>query len=231
MKKLIIGLSPRFSTSENSDYHFVRINKDYIKQVTNRDAICLILVEGPTLKDTLEMCDGFIIIGGDDIDPKYYGETNDANLSKDIDPIMDEIDKEILDYAVKHNIPTLGICRGIQAMAAFMGGTLHQDIPTANLYHPNENKKHYVTKVNHTKLTSLLPDSFLVNTYHHQAVKDAPNGFTVTYVNHDVIEAIEHKTLPFIGVQWHPERYYTEESKIIFDYFFNLVKQNGKNNQ
>ena len=230
MKKLIIGLSPRFSTSDNLEYQYVRINKDYIKQVTSRDAICLILVEGPTLKDTLKMCDGFIVIGGNDIDPKYYGETNQEGLSKNIDPIMDEIDKEILEYATKHHIPTLGICRGVQAMAAFMGGTLHQDIKSSNLCHPSEDKKHFVTKVNDTKLTSLLPDSFLVNTYHHQAVKDAPDGFTITYVNHDVIEAMEHTTLPFVGVQWHPERYYTEESKIIFDYFFDLVKHNGKHN-
>ena len=81
-----------------------------------------------------------------------------------------------------------------------------------------ENKKHYVTKVSNTKLTSLLPESFLVNSYHHQSVKDLPDGFITTFVNQDVIEAIEHQTLPLIGIQWHPERFYTNESKIIFDY-------------
>ena len=69
-----------------------------------------------------------------------------------------------------------------------------------------ENKKHYVTKVSNTKLTSLLPESFLVNSYHHQSVKDLPDGFITTFVNQDVIEAIEHQTLPLIGIQWHPER-------------------------
>lgn len=174
------------------------------------------------------MCDGFIIIGGDDINPKFYNENNDNNLSKGIEEITDSIDQKILNYAISHHIPTLGICRGIQAMAAFMNGSLYQDIYFANLNHPQENKKHYVTKVSNTKLTSLLPESFLVNSYHHQSVKDLPDGFITTFVNQDVIEAIEHQTLPLIGIQWHPERFYTNESKIIFDYFFNLIKEYKK---
>ncbi|MEI3526698.1 MAG: gamma-glutamyl-gamma-aminobutyrate hydrolase family protein [Bacilli bacterium] len=64
-----------------------------------------------------------------------------------------------------------------------------------------------------------------MNSYHHQSVKDLPDGFITTFVNQDVIEAIEHQTLPLIGIQWHPERFYTNESKIIFDYFFDLIKE------
>ena len=228
MNKLIIGVSPRFSHDFKDEYHYVRINIDYITQIINRDAIPLILCDGATFNDALKLCDGFLIIGGDDIDPKFYNETNIENLSKGIDDATDLIDKKILDYAKINKIPTFGICRGIQAMAAFMGGSLYQDISFANLKHPTENKKHMVNKVATTNLSSLLPDSFLVNTYHHQSVKDLPEGFITTFTNHDVIEAMEHKTLPFSGVQGHPERVYTTESKIIFDYFFDLVKQNKK---
>ena len=228
MNKLIIGISPRFSHDYNSDYHYVRINTDYLNQVIHRDAIPFILYDGPNIDAALQMCDGFIIIGGDDINPKFYNENNDNNLSKGIEEITDSIDQKILNYAISHHIPTLGICRGIQAMAAFMNGSLYQDIYFANLNHPQENKKHCVTKVSNTKLTSLLPESFLVNSYHHQSVKDLPDGFITTFVNQDVIEAIEHQTLPLIGIQWHPERFYTNESKIIFDYFFDLIKEYKK---
>ena len=61
MNKLIIGISPRFSHDYDNDYHYVRINIDYLKQVINRDAIPLILYDGPNINDALQICDGFII--------------------------------------------------------------------------------------------------------------------------------------------------------------------------
>ena len=76
MNKLIIGISPRFSHDYNSDYHYVRINIDYLNQVIHRDAIPFILYDGPNIDAALQMCDGFIIIGGDDINPKFYNENN-----------------------------------------------------------------------------------------------------------------------------------------------------------
>lgn len=231
MNKKIIGISPRFSINEGSTVGYLKINSDYLKQIIDRNGFPLILIDENNLDETLSKCDGFLIIGGDDIDPKYYGENNDLNQSKDIDEFTDHIDEKIINYAIIHKIPTLGICRGIQVMAAFLGGSLFQDINDAGLSHPSSEKKHYIKRVNSTKLTSLLPESFLVNTYHHQAVKLVPKDFIVTYKNEDVIEAIEHKTLPIIGVQWHPERYYTNESKIIFDYFFEKVNEYGKNNK
>lgn len=230
MNKKIIGISPRFSINEGSDVSYLKINSDYLKQIIDRNGFPLVLIDEDSLEKTLEKCDGFLIIGGDDINPKYYGENNDLNQSKDIDDFTDRVDQKIIKYAVEHKIPTLGICRGVQAMAAFLGGSLYQDIKDANLSHPSENKKHYVKRINYTKLSSLLPDSFLVNTYHHQCVKLVPKDFIVTFKNEDVIEAMEHKTLPIIGVQWHPERYYTKESEIIFNYFFEKVNEYGKNN-
>lgn len=231
MNKLVIGISPRYVLNEGSTVKYLKVNSDYIKTITDRGGFPLVLIDEDSLEETMKVCDGFLVIGGDDIDPCCYGENNDLNLSKDIDQDVDRIDKKIIEFAIKHNIPTLGICRGIQAMAAFLGGTLHQDIKTANLKHPENEKKHMVSRINMTNLSKLLPDSFLVNTFHHQSVNKVPDGFVVTYMNEDVIEAMEHQTLPFIGIQWHPERYYTDESKIIFDYFFDRVKEYGKNNK
>lgn len=231
MNKKIIGISPRFSIHEGAMVNYLKINSDYLQQVLNRNGFPFVLIDEETLDDSLKMCDAFLVIGGDDINPEYYNENNDKNQSKDIDEYTDRVDQKIIKYAIENKIPTLGICRGLQAMAAFLGGSLHQDIKDAGLNHPFEDKKHLVKCVNQTKLTKLLPESFLVNTYHHQAVKDIPEGFIVTYMNHDVIEAMEHKTLPMIGVQWHPERFYTKESEIIFNYFFSLIDEYGKNNK
>lgn len=228
MKQSFIGLTPRFITNNETGIRAVKVNMDYINQIISYNKVPLILFDDNNLEENLKLCDGFFLLGGDDINPEYYGEDNSKNLSKDIDEYTDIIDKKIIEYAVKNKVPTIGICRGHQDLAAFLGGTLHQDIKEANLNHPSEDKKHNVTKVCSSPLMDRLPNEFLVNTYHHQAVKDVAPGFKVTLVNHDVIEAMEHETLPIFSVQWHPERYYTAESKILFDYFYELVEKYKK---
>lgn len=223
MRKKIIGISPRFWSNETQEY--VRVGTQYTNQLQREDIIPFIIVESVNLEDTLNLCDAFLVIGGDDLDPVCYGETNENNLSKDIHPICDSIDKAIIEHAIKNKKPMFGICRGIQSIAAFMGGKLVQDLKFENVSHPlTEEHKHYVDKVTNFGVAKLLPDHFLINSWHHQAVKVVPDGFEILFKNDETIEAIEHTTLPIVAVQWHPERFYTAESKVIFDYFFDLIK-------
>ncbi len=225
MQKKIIGISPRFHQGETQE--FVRIGTSYIKQLQRDDLIPIVIVETPNLENVLLMCDAFLVIGGDDIDPVRYGQTNELGLSKGINPLCDNIDYAIIMHAVEHKKPVFGICRGMQALAAFLGCTLTQDMQSDNLKHPLvEEHTHYVTKssVKDFGLNKYLPEHFLINTYHHQAVVEVSDDFEVLLYNEDIIEAIEHKTLPLLGVQWHPERFNSEESKIIFNYFFNMIK-------
>lgn len=223
MSKKIIGISPRFWSNETQEY--VRVGVQYTNQLQRNDLIPFIIVDSVNLEDTLNLCDAFLIIGGDDLNPETYGETNELGLSKDIHPIADKVDKAIIDHAVKYKKPMLGICRGVQAICAFMGGKLVQDLKHEQVNHPlTEEHKHYIDKVNNIGVAKLLPDHFLINSWHHQAVKIAPEGFEVIFKNDETIEAIEHTTLPILGVQWHPERFYTKESEIIFNYFFDLIK-------
>lgn len=229
MKQLVIGISPRYTFCKETNRRFLQVNTNYIEQIVNRNAIPLILIPGPNLINSLKICDGILEIGGDDINPKYYGETNDLGLSKEIDDETDLVDKEIVEYAIANKLPILGICRGIQCLAAFLGGKLTQDISADKLEHPSTDKKHYVERISLGNLSKLLPEKFLVNTYHHQAVTEVPEGFIATYKNGDVIEAIEHLSLPIIAVQWHPEKYYTKESEIIFDYFLERANEYRKN--
>lgn len=223
MHKKVIGISPRFWSNETQEY--IRVGVQYTNQLQREDIIPIIIVDSPNLEDTLNMCDAFLIIGGDDIDPVCYGDNNDLGLSKDIHPVCDKVDKAIIEHGVKNKKPMFGICRGVQAITAFMGGTLVQDLKHENVSHPLvEDHKHYIDKVNNFGVAKLLPDHFLINSWHHQAVKQAPQGFEIIFKNDETIEAIEHTTLPILGVQWHPERFYTAESKIIFDYFFDMIK-------
>lgn len=220
-KKYLIGVTPRTHFEKEP---FLRIRRNYLDKLTNIDLVPIILTPGKNLETQLALCDGFVLIGGDDINPKMYHQDNHLNLSKDIDNEMDQFDLEIIKYATIHNRPLLGICRGHQSLTGVQGYALHQDIDASHLSHPHEDHFHTVTKVTNFGLATLLPDSFVTNTYHHQATNVLPNEYIVLYRNHDVIEAIQHQTLPFIGIQWHPERMNTPESDIIFNYFKELVQ-------
>lgn len=217
MKPIIIGVTPRINHNDSNTY--IRVHRNYIDRLTKLNMVPIILTPGSDLDSVLDLCDGFLIIGGDDYNPKMYNETNEDNLSKEIDDEIDILDSVIINYAIKNMKPVLGICRGHQAFSAVFGCSLYQDIEKANLSHPVTDKMHEVTKVNNFGLAKELPDKFLTNTFHHQATKTLPNDFIVLFKNHDVIEAIQHKTLPLIGIQWHPERMNTNESNIIFNYF------------
>ncbi len=222
MKQLIIGVTPRINKNETNN--FIRVNRNYIDRLTSLNMVPIILTPGSNLDLVLPLCDGFLVIGGDDYNPTLYNETNENDLSKDIDDEIDALDIKVITYAVNKAKPVLGICRGHQALSAVFGYKLYQDIEKANLIHPVCDKLHEVTKVNNFGLATLLPDTFKTNTFHHQATKNLPDDFVVLFKNHDVIEAVQHKTLPIIGIQWHPERMDTKESDIIFNYYKGLFK-------
>lgn len=224
MKKYIIGISPRYEISEGNRY--MRIQETYTKALNRDDIIEIGIVDSNNILDTLEMCDGFLITGGIDIDPRWYNETNDHELSRSIDYRMDEIDRIIIQYAYEHDKPLLGICRGIQCIAAFLGGSLYQDLEYNKISHPLiDEHSHMVKKQDNYGISTILPDEFKVNSYHHQAVKDVPKDFKVLYKNEETIEMIESTTKPILGVQWHPEKSIDDEhSQVIFNYFFNYLK-------
>lgn len=226
-KKYIIGVTPR---SHFEKEPFLRIRRNYLNKLTEIDLVPIILTPGKDLDIQLALCDGFILIGGDDINPQMYHQNNEQNLSKDIDDEMDQFDLAIIKYATNHKIPLLGICRGHQSLTGVLGYALHQDLDSAKLYHPCSEHMHSVTKVTNFGLATRLPESFISNSYHHQATNVLPNDYVVLYKNNDVIEAIQHQTLPLIGIQWHPERMNTPESDIIFNYFKELVQLYDQNN-
>ncbi len=223
--KPIIGIVPRIMTYENN--YKIQVNENYFTPFNKRDVNTFILpLNSPNILELLDLCDGFLLPGGDDINPTCYGQSNDEGLSKGIDPTLDLIDKIVLEYAVKTKKPVLGICRGVQSIAAFLGGSLHQDIEHAGLKHVAIDNKHMVNTIPNTKVSHLFPNVFLTNSYHHQVVDKVPAGFVITHTHKDVIEGLVHTELPIFGVQWHPERMDTKETENIFNWFVELVINN-----
>ena len=98
-----------------------------------------------------------------------------------------------------------GICRGLQVIDVFFGGTLFQHLATAYVH---ENTIHTIITSEDGWLRPLLGETVPVNSYHHQAIRTLGAGLRVTAVSDadGVIEAVEHDSLPVRAVQWHPER-------------------------
>ena len=223
MQKPIIGIVPR-TEYVNTNYR-VQVNYSYLEPFNSRDITPIILpLNSENIEELLPLCSGFLVPGGDDINPEYYGEQNEGD-SKDVDANLDKLDKIVLEYAMKHHVPTLGICRGIQSIAAFLGGSLHQDIKKAGLNNEEVDHKHMVKNTFNHPFNNMFPSNFEINSYHHQAVKKVPDDFVVTFMHNDIIEGMHHHALPIFGVQWHPERFDSVESKVIFDYFAKLIRE------
>lgn len=154
-------------------------------------------------------CDGLLLPGGGDMDPKFYGQARipacgEPNLLRDAaEPLL-------LRAFLAADKPVLGICRGIQVINAVLGGDLYQDIkPFEHLPHNDHwAKVHTVTVRRGTLLSRILgQDTVLVNSQHHQAVDRVAPGFTLAALSEDgIVEAIEKPDARFcLGVQWHPE--------------------------
>ncbi len=176
-------------------------------------------------------CDCLLLLGGDDVNPKLYGETNTHCIG--IDDKRDEIEIQLIKLFSELNKPILGICRGIQILNVAFGGSLIQHIDESERHSRRLDKKDKIHKIITTSsnfLSSLYSHEFYVNSAHHQAVKKISDEFNIlAYSDDRVIEAIMHNNKKIIGLQWHPERMFAEfykknrvDPSLIFKYFLSL---------
>ncbi len=168
----------------------------------------------------LGICDGILFSGGGDITPRLCGIT-DYDPVRLIDPFpeRDEYELELARLTYERNIPTLGICRGIQIMNCALGGSLHFDIPGHTQKRSREQPSHSVKVAGGTLLNRLIgTGEFEVNSFHHQSVKACAHSLTVCAVaEDDTVEATEAPDKRFwLGVQWHPEHMKCYASDVLF---------------
>lgn len=150
--------------------------------------------EFQNIKPLIDMCDGFILQGGTD----FY-----------------DIDLSIVKYLYDKNIPTLGICLGMQEMAYLFNGKMGK----IESHHSFNKYVHSIIIDEKSKLFKIIgKNKIFVNSRHHDYIIHTDLNIS-SYS--DVIESVEdpHKKF-FIGVQWHPESLMDKSSKKLFNYFF-----------
>ena len=148
-------------------------------------------------------CDALLLPGGGDLEPWRYGQKNTA--SRGLEPKRDAVEWSLLNRFVTLKKPILGICRGIQTINVFFGGTLVQDIPGHQAVQGSD--RYHMVHSSASPLTAVCGDVCIVNSAHHQAVDRVGSGLEVVQWAPDAtVEALCHRQLPIWAVQWHPER-------------------------
>lgn len=227
--KPVIAVSAQTAVSDSRHYGEQRLTSLYDLYVNSiKAAGCLPVVlahsdpaDAPALLDRF---DALILPGGGDLDPANYGEDKDAENLYGIRPESDLFELALVREAAARKLPLLGICRGLQVINVALGGTLHQDLPE----HPQDLMGRafagrYRTRIEpDTRLHGVVGTSELVvNSLHHQGVKDVGEGLVVAASAADgVVESLESvdEEWDMIAVQWHPECLRTDHSEAIFDW-------------
>ena len=228
----IIGVTPLWDAERNS----VWMLPDYLDGIKAVGGIPVVLPLEMTEEETariVETCDGFLFTGGQDVSPALYG-MEDVTKTIIPSPKRDKMETILLSKALQSEKAILGICRGLQFINVFLGGTLWQDLPSQ---HPSEivhkQGKPYGSPFHKVVLSGSLgsllgKDVIEVNTLHHQAVKDLGEDLVPMAVAPDgIIEAMRMEGRHFVwAVQWHPEYMFTTDpnSLAIFSCFVENCK-------
>lgn len=241
MSKVKIGISSAFVYDANYSfpgYPRLMLNEDYSRSVQAAGGVPVVLpitADYEVAKVQVAMVDALLLSGGQDVNPQEFGQepmtlVGENSVERDI------YEKLLLKAALELDKPVMGICRGMQIMNVYFGGTLFQD----NSLKEGAFIKHdqRVNPAQATHKANIAEDSVLfkatgktvfnINSFHHQSVDQVADGFKATAVAEDGIieamEAIDGKRM--FAVQWHPEMLSREnrEAQEIFRYFIQYVR-------
>ena len=210
-EKPLIGISLGYSDKKNS------VNNTYINSILKNGGVPYLIPvtdDVEVLRQIVAQLDGIVFTGGEDFAPAYYGKEEHEKLGE-VNVTRDTYDLTLFKLATDRNIPTLGICRGLQLINVGMGGTLYQDLPAekpSDINHRQQEEgtvpTHGVSVVEGSMMHQILGEKDIqVNTFHHQAIDKLAPGLKIVGWSNDsvpeLIEAYPHRQI--IGTQFHPE--------------------------
>lgn len=217
-----IGMPVQLDPNEEKQY----LSRCYSDAVASAEGIPILLplIAAPeAVRPLVETLDGILLTGSNsDVDPSLYGAVR-LDACGPAQPLRDRMDSFLLDAAVKHRIPVLAICYGIQSLNVCLGGSLIQDIASAvgtSIRHSGaglgDTPRHPVRIEPGSLLESAAGRrEAWVNSTHHQAIDRLGRGLEVIARAPDgVVEAVA-ATDPghwILGVQWHPEKSFADDA-------------------
>jgi putative glutamine amidotransferase len=166
----------------------------------------------PGWAGAIEEYAGLVLMGGTDVDPGLYGEVREPETNEP-DRERDDFELDLIGRATETGLPILAICRGMQILNVFHGGTLIQHLPQSEHHRPEVSDRsapvHEVAILPGTLLAGIAGSSkWQVNSRHHQGVKGLGQNLRISAVDPEdgTVEAVERPDQPFVlGIQWHPE--------------------------
>lgn len=206
----LIGITSVYYASEDGKTVRDQVGFAYVRAVAENDGVPVVL---PTIDDEqiieryLDVLDGLVLIGGDDIPPAAYGEEPHETVEA-MSAQRYEFERRLIARWLAGGKPVLGVCLGAQFTNVVSGGSLVQDIPSQVGTEVNHRAYHEVQIEDPSLLSEILgTDRASVFSNHHQAVKDVGKNLRVIAQSEDgVVEAMERTDGPFgLFVQWHPE--------------------------
>jgi putative glutamine amidotransferase len=173
-----------------------------------------LLVDAPSWTAQIRTLDGLVLSGGNAVDPRRYGQVNEG-LCRTVIPHRDELEFEAFQFCREHDLPVLGVCRGIQFLNVSCGGSMLQDLTITTVEHEavgEASRFHAIQVLPGTRLAAIAGPrpSLRVNSRHHQGLRleHLAPGLCVSALAPDgVVEGLEGTGDPFlVGIQFHPER-------------------------
>lgn len=217
MSKPVIGITLDSEEAGGySKFPWYAVRENYAAVVAQAGGVPLALPHETALtEEYLDLIDGLLVTGGNfDVDPSLFGEGKRHETVKTKDR-RTGFERAMTKGALARDMPVLGICGGQQLLHVVLGGKLIQHIPDTvsdALAHeqpnPRDEAGHDVTIKSGTLLDKIVgAETLAVNSAHHQAALDEPEGVIVNATAPDgVFEGIEAPGYRFcLGVQWHPE--------------------------
>lgn len=197
--------------------------ENYRKWLAEEPAVHVVKLSHRTNNfDDIRKCDGVVLSGGEDVHPRFYNKPEYTERCHEIDEARDEFEWRVLSYTEKHQLPLLGICRGLQVANVFFGGTLLPHIPDYGKFDHaktgSSDRYHTVNVDPNSHLKDIVEVSAgEINSAHHQGTDLVGKGLVANALSPDgVVEGLERadkKGRPFLMlVQWHPERMSDQES-------------------
>ena len=209
-----IGVVTRILIENGNKKEFV--NNNYLLFLSKYD-LTPIIITTFTNEYILDLCDGFLLPGGDDVNPSYYSKQMDE-LTNVVLEEVDSLDFKVLDYAIKNSKPVLGICRGLQVINVYFRGSLINILDGKHL-----NKEiDYMKICKDSTFVNYRNRIEKINSYHHQKIDKLGNDLFIEAISNEAIEIISSKKYKLIATQYHIEKLNDSLSKEIIRYFINL---------